>query len=114
MQLKRLLNKKGETLIEVVVSLAILAILSVTFVSLLMGASGINLKAIRVSKEDTQISGVFDGDNFAGITPSDTTVSSPIVVLDFGGGVEIKTDGTYQEARGAAGEGVIIKRFVPN
>ncbi|WMJ22100.1 type II secretion system protein [Paludicola sp. MB14-C6] len=45
-------NNKGETLIEVVVSLAILSILMVTLISLMMSALSINQKACKTTLED--------------------------------------------------------------
>lgn len=120
----KLKNKRGETLLEVVVSVAILAILSVAFVTLLMGASNFNLKAIRVYKEDTQIAGKFDGNDFAVISVDNTkktigltggTEPKPIIAFvkpDGTSATSITMDGTYEVATGKAGENVILKRFV--
>lgn len=45
-------NKRGESLLEVVVSLAIFSILVTTLLTVIMSATGINTKAVRTNKQD--------------------------------------------------------------
>lgn len=119
--LQKLRNKRGETLLELIVSVAILAILSLAFVSLLMGATNFNTKANRVYKEDTQINAKFEGDDFALIVPATNTAGTagyPKPPMKFykadGSDFTILMEGKYETATGKAGERVILKRFVPS
>lgn len=129
--LKKLKNKRGESLVEVVVSLAILGILSAAFATILINVANFNLKAVRLYKEDTQMNAKFDGDNYANlsITPiqagSNPSYPKPIikfkdragasVILKDSAGlpIDVEVKGKYETATGKVGQAAILKRFVP-
>lgn len=123
--LKTLKNKRGETLVEVVVSLAILGILSAAFATILINVANFNLKAVRLYKEDTQMNAKFEGNNYANlvVTPiqagSNPSYPKPIIMFKDGSGtsvtlpVNIEIKGKYEIATGKVGQSAILKRFVP-
>lgn len=75
-----LLNKKGESLVEVVSSCAIFGILIAMATTVLMSSIDITAKSSRVSKGDGQISEFYDGNGATAPTPT-ATAGAPSNIL---------------------------------
>lgn len=116
-------RNNGETLIEVIASVAILAILMATLLSILLSSLNISNTAYKITKEDYSITTAFDVTAVSDITTSSIAEGSPdyteleIKFIDETTGnllAEIKSDGTYLIGSKEDGNNLPLKQFVPN
>jgi len=113
-------NKRGESLIEVIVSAAIFAILVTGIITVFLTATRVNTTAYRINKADAQIGAKYDGTApTTGVVTVDTQattdpVPAPKFKLTFADGIaNIEADGTYEV--GKSGEVKLpLKQFKPN
>lgn len=119
--LSRIKNNRGETLIEVIVSAAIFAILVTGIISIFLTATRVNNTAYKINKADAKIGAEFDGTKpVAGVVTVDTqdttapVAPAPKFKLEFADGIaDISADGTYEI--GKSGEVKLpLKQFKPN
>lgn len=116
-------RNNGETLIEVIASVAILAILMATLLSILLSSLNISNTSYKITKEDYSITTVFDVTAVSDITTSSIAEGSPdyteleIKFIDETTGnllAEIKFDGTYLIGSKEDGNNLPLKQFVPS
>lgn len=104
-------NKKGETLIESVIAMAIFAILAASLASLLINAANINKNAIKLNRANTIVTEGIDGDS-GGIDPtlpvsptnpkkaeSTDILTNQEIKLVLDGDEKVKINGTISETK---------------
>lgn len=101
-------HKQGFTLVEIIVSIAILAMVCVTFAVIITGALGIYRRGADLSNQGTEAAAIMENlDNTAAsVTP---TTEQPGSII-FGGATTVNVPGTYKEV---TVEDVTFKIFVP-
>lgn len=100
-----LLNKKGESLVEVVSSCAIFGILIVMATTVLMSSMDITKAAMRINKADGQIAVFHDSDGDTATPPTATaaTPTTAIFQINFAGVGVLEANLEITEITGAAG-----------
>lgn len=113
LRLRSLLNsRKGESLIEVVVSVAIFGILIVVATTMLMSSLGIASKADQMQKGDAKITEYYDGgesDPANGATPKTESTMGDSVIVDFKDGILL--EGTKKFIEYDPDKGTSLRRF---
>lgn len=82
--MKNIRNKKGMTLVEIAVSLAILGIMAVTFLSIFLGSYAITMRAELRSNTTALVAGEIDRQLASTTSPG---VSTGNAVIHYSGGV---------------------------